>query len=294
MARKKTTPIDVRQYKSITSLPAAFFRGIVETVDVDRDRDHVVRAKHEPPLLTFDSNETIRQIQAVPAHEEYKDCFEFKCNWISQSIALGAQGVSPKDTTGLYALRQQPPKLTPRQRTGITKRHGTRMRKYNQTSTPLKASSQRKETEIRPKQIELPPLDQLILELAKPMASATSAGRTNVLEYWQECRKEAAHGELENVDGQRCEETDSEGSSQQTSESDVAQYGPPARQPRPKVAVPAFTQSNGIAHRNCRSCYVRHYKCDRTLPACSLCATSNLACVYLDVSPSSKSSSNGD
>jgi hypothetical protein len=292
MARKKTTPIDVRRYKSITSIPAAFFRGIVEAADVARDHDHVVRAKQEPPLVSFDSNEKIRQIQAMLAHEEKNDCFEFKCNWISQAVAMSAQGISPTDITGFYGLDQEPPKLTPKQRSRITKRHGARMKKYNQTSMRFKTSGRHKETETRPKQAEFPPLDQLILELAKQEASGTSAGRTSVLEYWRDCQDKAARGDLEIVNEPPIEEVNSERASQQSSETEFEfeQYVPPSRQLRANVAALA----DNIAHRNCRTCYKRHYKCDRTLPTCSLCAASDADCVYLEVSPSVKSSSSGD
>jgi hypothetical protein len=292
MARKKTIPIDVRQYKSVTSIPTAFFRGVIESVSVAHDRDQLlVRAENEPPLVSFDSNGKISQIQAMPTHEEHNDCFEFKSTWISQWVASNAQGVSPTDKTGLHGSDQESPKLTPAQKTGITKRHGTSMKKYTQTSMRFKASSQHEETETRPKQAELPPLDPVILELAKQEPNEKSAGRKDVLKYWQDSRKKAARGDLEDGNEPLREDIVMEGS-QQSSEPAFEQYVPSTRQTRPQVAALTSTQADNVAHRNCTACYKSHYKCDRTLPRCKQCGSSDIDCVYLNVSPSPSIHSN--
>ncbi|KAJ8068144.1 hypothetical protein OCU04_003715 [Sclerotinia nivalis] len=287
MGRTKSKPIDTSKLKSINGASTTS-SGNFGRLDVAEDR--VIRCTTQPPFLTFNNSGVIGSIHEVHRRVEHSECIDFRSTWVSQCLLQEEEEwIAGQCAHGVPGNRQLRMKRTAGKNKAPAQQDEL-IRKYMEPSDEINPHPKHVTNAIdnRPKQVEFPPVVDTINRLAGQMEGKRINGRMSLLEYWREDSHDdtvprGRSGSLStiidvDVDDLEAGEPFSSGGSEH--------YIAPSHRPHAPAPTPRATLAVTTASvRACVNCYERHVGCDRGLPRCSACATSNANCVYPDVSP---------
>lgn len=149
-----------------------------------------------PPAIQFDRNGKVNAIYPIYEYEEPTDTFDFIATWTSQAIDLRAKGekerLTDMEEDGDFlptpvGLRKIQCKRENKKLAQYTSTKGTDEQKKSKANSKKEQQLQL----IFPKQILLPPLHPMILALAEMMKGEEIMGHVSLMDYWEECRKDA-------------------------------------------------------------------------------------------------------
>ncbi|KAF7865981.1 hypothetical protein EAF04_006144 [Stromatinia cepivora] len=287
MCRTKSQPIDTSKLKSINGASTTSSDNF-RLLDVEEDR--VIRCTEEPPFLTFNNSGVIGSIHEVHRRAEHRECIDFRSTWVSQCLLQEEEEwIASQYAHGVPGNIQLMMKRTAGKNKAPAQQDEL-IRKYMEPSDEINPHPKHITNAIdnRPKQGEFPPVVDTINRLAGQMRGKGINGRMSLLEYWREDSHDdtmprSRSGSLsteETIDVDVDDLEVGELSSSGGSEHYIApSHRPHAPAPPPRAILAVSTASV----RACVNCYERHVGCDRYLPRCSACATSNANCVYPDV-----------
>ncbi|CAD6444984.1 ede8c062-c914-4b15-bf54-5082d916888c-CDS [Sclerotinia trifoliorum] len=286
MGRIKSKPIDTSKLQPINGATTTSSGNFVR-LDVADDR--VIRCTTQPPLLTFNNSSVISSIHEVHRRVEHTECIDFRSTWVSQCLLQEEE----EWIASQYGHEVGNGQLMMKRTAGKNKAHaqqGEIIGKYMEPSDAINPDPKHVTNAIAnfPKQVESPPVVDTINRLAGQMEGKRINGRMSLPDYWREDSHNdtvprGRSGSLStiidvDVDDLEVREPSSSGGSEHYI---APSHGPHVHAPPPRVTLAVTTTSV----RACVTCYERHVGCDRILPRCSACVTSNANCVYPDVSP---------
>lgn len=286
MGRTKSKPIDTSKLQPINGASTTSSGSFVR-LDVAEDR--VIRCTTQPPLLTFNNSGVISSIHEVHKRVEHTECIDFRSTWVSQCLLqeeeewVASQYVHGVGNRQFMMKRTAGKDKAPAQQ-------GELIGKYMEPSDETNSHPRHVTNTIAncPKQVEFPPVVDTINRLAGQMKGKRINGRMSLHDYWREDShddtvRRGGYGDFSTtIDVDVDDPKASEPSSLAGSEHYInPSHGPQVHAPPPRVILAVTTTSV----RACVTCYERHVGCDRSLPRCSACATSNASCVYPNVSP---------
>ncbi|KAI9641391.1 hypothetical protein NHQ30_010193 [Ciborinia camelliae] len=183
MGRTKSAPIDLSLINSINRANTSSSESLGE-VNVEDDR--VIRPNEVPPFVTFNNNGGIGGIHELHRIAVCFDCIDFKSTWISQAL-LQEEEWSAIDRSDGVSGHQKVMRCAAR-KDSVRVQQDERMQKYMGPSNETIPRPARVTHEVAdyPKQLEFPPVDDTINQLASQMRGRAVNGRMSLRGYWEE------------------------------------------------------------------------------------------------------------